>query len=256
MPTMAFCPSKCRCDADNSLRIECPGAGLNVVPIQLNPDVKFINLTLNQIQNVHFTLQFYNGLEVLDLSDNAIVTLGSKNFESQTLLVALNLSRNLITHLSKDVFRGLRRLQTLRLSDNRIAVVHAQSMLDLVALRTMVLRNNSIVSLDDGTFRHLQALQTLDLAQNELLDVPIENIGHVVHTLQTLDLSQNYVEVLKYGSFEKLEELRWLDVSGNVLNDVDPYAFGELSRLEHLSLADNNITVRLGEWFARRLFGC
>lgn len=239
----AFCPSKCRCDADNSLRIECPSAALDVVPIQLNPDVKFINLTLNHIQNVHFTLQFYYNLEVLDLSANHINTLGAKNFESQEKLNTLILSGNLIAHLNKDVFRGLRRLQTLVLSHNRISVVHAAAMLDLVNLRSLVMTNNSVVSFENGTLRNCQSLATLDLRQNELLDVPGENLRYAQYTLRSLDVAQNFIQTLQNESFEGMGVLQRLDVSGNVLNEIEANAMAPLLKLTHLNLADNNITV-------------
>lgn len=240
---IAFCPSKCRCEEDNNLRIECPNAALDVVPIQLNPDVRFINLTLNHIQNVHFTLQFYYNLEVLDLSQNHIGTLGSKNFESQEKLIALNLSRNLITHLNKDVFRGLRSLQTLVLNENRIGTIHPSAMFDLVNLRSMALANNSVMSLENDTLKRCSSLQSIDLRQNELLDVPIENLRYLSQTLRTLDLSQNFIEALENTSFAALSALRRLDISGNVLNSIDTSAFAPLKELIHLNLADNNITV-------------
>lgn len=129
--TASFCPSKCQCNGEHNLRVSCINAGFEVVPIQLNPDVKYINLTLNQIADVHFTLAFYTQLEVLDLSRNKIESLGSRNFDSQQQLRTVNLSRNALTVLPKDAFRGLRNLLLLDLSFNQIARIHQSAMLDL-----------------------------------------------------------------------------------------------------------------------------
>lgn len=157
--TNSFCPSKCQCNVDHNLRVSCINAGLEVVPIQLNPDIKYINLTLNQILNVHFTLQFYTQLEVLDLSKNKIDDLGSRNFEAQNQLKTVNLSRNSITHLKKDAFRGLKSLLLLDLSYNQITTVHFTAMHDLSGLIEINLAGNSLTSLDNGIFRNLIALE-------------------------------------------------------------------------------------------------
>jgi hypothetical protein len=79
-----FCPSKCICYGDaNNLKAKCIDAGLIVVPLQLNPNVKHINLTDNKIATVHFTLSFYYMLETLDISKNVLESLGMKNSASQ-----------------------------------------------------------------------------------------------------------------------------------------------------------------------------
>lgn len=157
--TNSFCPSKCQCNVDHNLRVSCINAGLEVVPIQLNPDIKYINLTLNQILNVHFTLQFYTQLEELDLSKNKIDDLGSRNFEAQNQLKTVNLSRNSITHLKKDAFRGLKSLLLLDLSYNQITTIHLTALHDLVSLVELNLAGNSIISLDDGIFRNMISLE-------------------------------------------------------------------------------------------------
>ncbi|XP_034111055.1 nyctalopin [Drosophila albomicans] len=241
--TNAFCPSKCQClGGDANSRALCVDAALEDVPIQLNPETKYINLTLNRIRNLEFTLPFYMKLEVLDLSQNIIETLGSKNFEYQTELRTLNLSRNLVSALHKHAFKGLTNLLLLDLSYNRIETVHPTALGDLAALVELDLTNNNIVSLEDNCFKGMQSLEVLVFRNNRLLDIPASNLWHL-HALKSLDMSDNLVEFVRNDSFEGLKELLALSVRGNVMSELDVGAFEGLISLKHLDLSDNNLTM-------------
>ncbi|XP_053677707.1 leucine-rich repeat neuronal protein 3-like [Anopheles nili] len=239
-----FCPSICTCEGDPNVRTWCVGAGLDVVPIQLNPDVRYINLTANRITNVHFTLTFYYKLEVLDLAGNRIEALGSRNFDTQQALRTLNLSDNAIAAIPKDAFRGLQRLQTLKLCGNRIETVHPAAFHDLRNLIELDLSGNALTSLEPGTLRHLYSLEVLSFQNNQLLEVPYErNLEHLDKRLQLLDLSVNLLEYIANDSFVALRELRTLKLGGNILTELDYGAFHGLSGLRALDVVDNNLTV-------------
>ncbi|XP_030560672.1 leucine-rich repeat and immunoglobulin-like domain-containing nogo receptor-interacting protein 4 [Drosophila novamexicana] len=241
--TNAFCPSKCQClGGDANSRALCVDAALEDVPIQLNPETKYINLTLNRIRNLEFTLPFYMKLEVLDLSQNIIETLGSKNFEYQTELRTLNLSRNLVSALHKHAFKGLTNILLLDLSYNRIETVHPTALGDLAALVELDFTNNNIVSLEDNCFKGMLSLEVLVFRNNRLLDVPASNLWHL-HALKSLDMSDNLVEYVRNDSFEGLKELLALSVRGNVMSELDVGAFEGLISLKHLDLSDNNLTM-------------
>uniref|UniRef100_A0A182QFJ8 LRRCT domain-containing protein n=1 Tax=Anopheles farauti TaxID=69004 RepID=A0A182QFJ8_9DIPT len=239
-----FCPSICTCEGDPYVRTWCIGAGLDVVPIQLNPDVRYINLTANRITNVHFTLTFYYKLEVLDLAANRIEALGSRNFDMQESLRTLNLSDNAIASIPKDAFRGLQRLQTLKLCGNRIESIHPAAFHDLRNLIELDLAGNALTSLEPGTLRHLYSLEVLSFQNNQLLEVPYErNLEHLGQRLQLLDLSVNLLEYIANDSFVALRELRTLKLGGNILTELDYGAFHGLSGLKALDIVDNNLTV-------------
>uniref|UniRef100_A0A182PK83 LRRCT domain-containing protein n=1 Tax=Anopheles epiroticus TaxID=199890 RepID=A0A182PK83_9DIPT len=239
-----FCPSICTCEGDPNVRTWCIGAGLDVVPIQLNPDVRYINLTANRITNVHFTLTFYYKLEVLDLTGNRIEALGSRNFDTQQALRTLNLSDNAIVSIPKDAFRGLQRLQTLKLCGNRIDTIHPAAFHDLRNLIELDLAGNALTSLEPSTLRHLYSLEVLSFQNNQLLEVPYEhNLEHLGQRLQLLDLSVNLLDYIANDSFVALRELRTLRLGGNILTELDYGAFHGLSGLKALDIVDNNLTV-------------
>ncbi|XP_022230835.2 LOW QUALITY PROTEIN: leucine-rich repeats and immunoglobulin-like domains protein 1 [Drosophila obscura] len=242
-PIRAFCPSKCQClGGEANSRALCVDAALEDVPIQLNPETKYINLTLNRIRNLEFSLPFYMKLEILDLSQNIIETLGSKNFEYQSELRTLNLSSNLVSSLHKHAFKGLTNLLLLDLSYNRIETVHPTALSDLASLVELDLTNNNIVSLEDNCFKGMSTLEVLVFRNNRLLDVPASNLWHL-HALKSLDMSDNLVEFVRNDSFEGLKELLALSLRGNVMSELDASAFEGLISLKHLDLADNNLTM-------------
>ncbi|BFG03686.1 leucine-rich repeat and immunoglobulin-like domain containing-NOGO receptor-interacting protein 4 [Drosophila madeirensis] len=239
----AFCPSKCQClGGEANSRALCVDAALEDVPIQLNPETKYINLTLNRIRNLEFSLPFYMKLEILDLSQNIIETLGSKNFEYQSELRTLNLSSNVVSSLHKHAFKGLTSLLLLDLSYNRIETVHPTALSDLASLVELDLTNNNIVSLEDNCFKGMSTLEVLVFRNNRLLDVPASNLWHL-HALKSLDMSDNLVEFVRNDSFEGLKELLALSLRGNVMSELDANAFEGLISLKHLDLADNNLTM-------------
>ncbi|XP_053686127.1 nyctalopin-like [Sabethes cyaneus] len=240
---IGFCPSLCTCEAERNLRTACINASLEVVPIQLNPEVRHINLSSNAISNVHFTLGFYNQLEVLDISHNRLDTLGSKNFEAQEKLRTLNLSDNVLVSLLKDSFRGLQRLDILLLNDNRIEKIHPTAFQGLNSLRILDLSNNQLVSFEEVVLMPLGTLERLNLRNNQLLEVPYETNLQYLRSLHNLDLSVNLIESISNDSFEALRELRSLQLEGNVLTELDLGAFNGLNALKHINLADNNLTI-------------
>ncbi|XP_020800152.1 nyctalopin [Drosophila serrata] len=243
LESLAFCPSKCQClGGETNSRALCVDAALEDVPIQLNPETKYINLTLNRIRNLDYALPFYVKLEILDLSQNIIETLGSKNFEYQSELRTLNLSRNLVSSLHKHAFKGLTNLLLLDLSFNRIETVHPTALSDLASLVELDLTNNNIVSMEDNSFKGMPTLEVLVFRNNRLLDVPASNLWHL-HALKSLDMSDNLVEFVRNDSFEGLKELLALSLRGNVMSELDVSAFEGLISLKHLDLADNNLTM-------------
>lgn len=237
-----FCPAKCICDSNATV---CINAGLGNIPIQLNPSVKHINLTENKINTIIYSLTNYVDLETLDLTDNLIDTLGTKNFLTQERLKKLYVRKNVIKKLFKDAFKGLVSLQVLDLSYNRIAEMDPQTFSDLTGLQTLDLTNNTIVSVDAGVFKNMISLETLIFTNNELLSVPYSENFEYLRRLKRLDLSRNLIKQIANDSFHRMSELRSLNLNGNVINETDTLAFDGLVQLQFLDLSENALTVSL-----------
>ncbi|XP_012233798.1 carboxypeptidase N subunit 2-like [Linepithema humile] len=235
-----LCPPRCRCD-DESLRATCAYAGLDVVPIQLNPEIRHLDLSNNRVASVHLTFSFYGNLESLDLSSNLIHTLGLENFGLQQNLIALNVSNNTIRTLAKNALRGLTSLKELNLAGNNISQMDEQAFKYTSELEVLNLSDNSITSLPDGLLRNLHKIRTLILSKNSLLEIPTSNLA-LAPSLERIDLSDNLVLELARDSLPSLPSLISLNLSNNVVRSIAGVAFDRLPDLLRLDLSGNNLT--------------
>lgn len=243
--TKAICPSRCQC-FDQKLEASCTDAGLEVVPIQLNPEVQTIILRENRISNVHYTLSFYIELRTLDISVNKINVLGSHNFEYQNKLLNLNISYNEIAALSKDTFKGLKELKTLDLSYNRISVINKTAFRDTLNLELLILSFNNITYFEDPEiFSMLKSLRILKLDNNQILDVPNNVLSNLPHqSLHYLYLNENLIDTVVDNAFPfTLSNLHTLSLSSNILSFINETSFVTLRTLHTLDLSNNNLSA-------------
>lgn len=237
----AICPARCHCN-DEALRASCQSANLDFFPIQLNPEVHYINLTFNKISSIDFILYNYNNLITLDLSSNKIQKLGKGNFEYQGNLKYLNLSNNEVGNLSKDSLKGLHALTELDISYNKLEELHDNTFTDLHSLRVLKLNNNLLIYLAPGLLKTAKFLQHFQLDSNQLVEVPVQALADLVN-LQHLSLSNNLIESVPEDQMPNLTELQTLMLDGNVIRAVHPGALSGLTSLVSLDLGDNNFTA-------------
>lgn len=235
-----LCPAKCACD-DALRAASCANASLEIVPIQLNPEATYINLTHNSITDLLYTFGFYTQLTVLDISYNRIVDLFDKNFENNIEMTHLNLTNNFLKRLDKDTFVGLKGLVDLDLSSNELFDIHPLTFKDLSSLERLDLSNNKLVEIKKDTFGPLTSLKLLSLRNNTILDLPTLNFGFLVH-LEFLDMSLNLVQEIPKHGIPYLKELKHLDFNTNVIENIDQLGFHNLPSLRHLDLSNNNMT--------------
>lgn len=235
-----ICPARCRCD-DESLRTSCAYADLEVVPIQLNPEIHHLDLSKNRVTSVHLSFGFYGNLESLDLSSNLIHTLGQENFGLQQNLLALNVSNNAIHTLAKNALRGLTSLKELNLAGNNISHMDEQAFKYTSELEVLNLSDNSITSLPDDLLTNLHKIRTLILSENSLLEIPTNNLA-LAPSLERIDMSYNLILELDRDSLPSLPSLVSLNLSNNVIRGIADVAFDRLPDLLYLDLSGNNLT--------------
>jgi hypothetical protein len=81
-PVRGLCPARCECD-DSTLLASCETASLEVLPIQLNPEVEVMRLNGNRIQHLDYSMAFYSRLRSLDVSANRLQAFGPGIFQAQ-----------------------------------------------------------------------------------------------------------------------------------------------------------------------------
>lgn len=247
-----FCPSKCTCDLD--FFVSCSNANLDVVPIQLNPTVKYINLTRNNISDINFTFIFYNKLQVLDLSHNQLDDISTNNFEPLESLLVLIMNNNNIKLLKSKAFAGLTELSELDLSTNRISFIHQNAFANLLKLVWLDLSFNKINQIESNFFKHLKRLEWLCLRSNLIMSFAFsENHQHSLF-LRHIDLSMNLVEYVNVSDITSLQMLSWLNVSNNLLSDQTLASFYKFPNLKVLDLSNNffNVSIQIFLMVERR----
>lgn len=232
-PAAAFYPAGCVC---NTLRISCESAGLNVVPFQLNPEASTITLRVNNILSVEYTVNFYQHLQQLDVSQNRLQSLGSKNFDALEQLVSLNVSGNEL-----DAFRGLRALDPATACWSSCEQLDRHAFSEMHDLWELHLRHNRLATVADGVFDALVNLRVVQLADNQLLAVPSGALARLT-SLRALHLSGNLLEELGTQAFATPRDLGALALDNNVIADEHPAALEGLVGLKRLDLAGNNVT--------------
>lgn len=262
-PISALCPSRCNCD-ESKLAVDCKDGLLDLVPITLNPSLSELYLNRNIIKSIASSFTFYRKLQLLDLSNNAITSLGSRNFQSQSILQVLFINRNKLTELKRDAFVGLSSLRILTLSENNIKFIEDRVFTPLKNLEKLDLSGNAISYTNGHTFFGLSSLKALHLQKNFLTSLPSDAI-HLLRNVTHLDLSYNLIEgtlgeipffpfltdlnlegnkimKLKNATFSNVQEsLLLLNLATNLLESIPTNSLTILGHLEHLSLSRNPI---------------
>ncbi|KAG5865876.1 hypothetical protein JTB14_011780 [Gonioctena quinquepunctata] len=237
-----------------------------------------LNLTGNKFQNVS-VLCFsdcgnrqlagracVNGLEVLDLSSNDIISLSDYSFSALRSLEKLFLQNNAMSSVGGRAFAGLTTLKTLNLSNNYLIVLPSDLFSSSRELRHLYLHNNSLSVLGPGILKGLDQLQVLDLSHNELTSdcinrntfsdlvrLVVLNLAHNLlskidsnvfgdlYSLETLNLEYNHVSSIAEGAFSELKNLHTLTLSHNKISRIESYHFSGMYALMGLLLDSNEI---------------
>ena len=238
--TQAFCPSMCQCN-DRLLETSCVSSKLDTVPILLNPALRTLRLSHNRVSSLRQSFAFYTEMRWLDLSHNALHSLGSRHFESLQSLQHLNVSANLISSLESDAFTGLVSVTVLDLSGNRLTLLPPGLFSEMNQLQTLILTGNKIQTVSQQAFDSLRHLHTLRLDDNNIQHVPSAALAAASANLRSLHLSKNLIETLDDLAFDKLVKLRSLHLNDNAIRHMDPMALHGLASLDVLDLSFNRL---------------
>ena len=230
------------------------------MPISLNPGIRTLILKYNVFHTVDASFNFYPKLELVDLSNNGIVSIPDRGFKSQRSLLDLRLNDNKISELNAETFHGLGKLKSLELRKNFIESLPGFIFQELIELEILDLGKNRISRISPEALTGLTQLRVLKLDDNNLNRIPegIENLPNLAElhlnrnkirvvpdrslllpTLSYLDLSSNMIERIHEKGFDKLVDLRTLKLQDNNLYEVPSTALVSLNSLETLYIGQN-----------------
>jgi len=235
----SFCPEKCFCDND-VLEASCIDTNLEVMPMTLNPSMKTLILRNNNFHSVDASMNFYQELELVDLSSNHLVFIPDRAFSNQRRLVELRINSNKISELSERTFSGLGKLQFLNLGENLIESIPNKAFRSLRLLKELKLGSNRISEIENRAFVHLVEVKIIDLSDNLLENIPTEALQYLAK-LAELNLANNNLKLISDQSLPQLFKLSVLDLSGNEIERIHEKAFIPVNSVRQLNLQDNQL---------------
>lgn len=205
-------------------------------------NVVILHLENNLISSLNMTLIHLKALTDLDLSHNVMTHLSGFEINRLNSLVNLNLSHNELSTLDYDCFSNEYNIKIIDLSHNKIRSTIENTMFtNNKRLVFLNLYNNYISTIQDNTFAN-SSLVYLNLEKNNITGEIGQNMFTGLQKIITksLDLSRQNITAINKYSFSKMYSLFSVNVSHNRISLVEQKSFG--NALNVLDLSYNNIS--------------
>jgi hypothetical protein len=185
-------PCDCRWQSGNKAAI-CSNSSLKVIPANLSSDIQILDLSNNNLQQLHqeaFKKVGLNNLKKLFLRECTIESIHKSSFITLAIMIELDLSKNRIRYLHPDTFKGTEKLRLINLS------------------------NNFIDKLEDGVFRNLKFLQKVEMSNNRIVRIGTKAFVNLPQ-LKILRFDGNNLSHMKPETLMGLRNLSGLDLHNN-----------------------------------------
>uniref|UniRef100_A0A8D0B5N3 Uncharacterized protein n=1 Tax=Salvator merianae TaxID=96440 RepID=A0A8D0B5N3_SALMN len=161
-------------------------------------------------------------LDLLDLSQNKISSLGKSDFRMLNHLQILNVSQNKIYKIEEGTFMYTSCLESLNLTANKLSFLNSSIFDGLVNLTTLLLGSNRISRIEPSAFAHLKKLKVIDLSSNRLHVLTSMNALFNVESLEELHIKGNGLQNFSTKDIISMpKQLHELDVSCNPISLID-----------------------------------
>ncbi|XP_049878358.1 uncharacterized protein LOC126375467 [Pectinophora gossypiella] len=185
-------PCDCRWQSGNKAAI-CANSSLKTIPANLSSDIQILDLSNNNLQQLHqeaFKKVGLSNLKKLFLKECNIEVIHKAAFVSLAIMIELDLSKNRIRFLHPDTFKGTEKLRLINLS------------------------NNYIDKLEDGLFRNLKFLQKVEVSNNRIVRIGTKAFVNLPQ-LKILRFDGNNLSHMKPETLMGLRNLSGLDLHNN-----------------------------------------
>lgn len=182
----------------------------------------------------------YTIIEYIDVSKNKLTTLPGNTFRGLSALKNINLSKNQLYDLYPTLFKNLTNLKVINLAENKLETLPEELLSNLTQLTGLYLSQNSLKTLPDQIFKDLNSLTNLNLSKNLLNSLPTHIFDHLIN-LRDLNLSDNKFASLQDGLFDNLIKLQGLEIGGNQLITLPAAIFSKLESLLSILLNENRL---------------
>ncbi|CAG9782464.1 unnamed protein product [Diatraea saccharalis] len=185
-------PCDCRWQSGNKAAI-CSNSSLKIIPANLSSDIQILDLSNNNLQQLHheaFKKVGLSNLKKLFLKECNIELVQKSAFVTLAIMIELDLSKNRIRYLHPDTFKGTEKLRLINLSHNFIDKLEDGTFRNLKYLQKVELSNNRIVRIGTKAFQNLPQLKILRFDGNNLNHMKPETLMGL-RNLSGLDLHNN-----------------------------------------------------------------
>lgn len=154
----------------------------------------------------------------------------------------LDLSSNILSTLTSNVFRGMGNLVNLNISENNVELINDSAFFGL-SLDKLLLNSNKLTQLWRSSFRGVQRIAYLDFSSNEISRIETGAFDSFNEFIFVLDLTRNKLTKLQYGMVRELKSLQVLRLAHNEIDEVVNTAMKDLTNLQELDIGKNKFTV-------------
>ncbi|CAH0560624.1 unnamed protein product [Brassicogethes aeneus] len=185
--------NRCKCIwASGRKTADCTSIGFYEIPTNLSSDIREIDFSNNPLgqfgknvfKNAHLT-----DIHKLKFQNCSIQNLHGEAFNGLLLLIELDLSRNELSTLDKNIFSENIKLRVINFSYNKIKVIESGLFYNMTYAQKISLDHNEIETLEKNTFRYLPALQHISLDNNKLKSLSLD--FETMPKLNSLSLKSN-----------------------------------------------------------------
>ena len=226
-PSVANCHESCSCDPvdmyqDPDINVQCGERNLTKVPI----------------------MTFTEPVSILNVSFNELATLEKETFFHYKTINYLYLQRCRLRNISEEAFHCLVKLTFVDLSDNLFTSVSPNLFIGNQHLNQLILRGNSLVDLQwnatllNGT----PHLSKLDLHSCKLKKLSTESFS-LLRNLQYIDISNNELELLNYDTLSSHKQLEDVNLENNQWKCGDHF-YDLLCWVKDMEAVPHNRTVK------------
>lgn len=161
----------------------------------------------------------------LNLMDNKLTVVRTRQFNCTPLLEHLLLNENAITTLEPEAFSGLHYLKVLKLNSNKIKTLAADDFELLPSLEVLLIDGNVIKNIEDGTFRNQKELRELAFGRLEYIYKLHLNLLFYgfPENIQRLTIDAYVGTAIYFGNMGRPKESFRFELSGSALTLGENY---------------------------------
>lgn len=241
------CPGTCKCsNNEGTTVVSCTSGYWQEIP-SLPKSVREFSMKGSKFYNLKN--DSFSGdyvlLRKISLNDLNLLGVQSRAFHGAPHLFSLNMNKNHLSSLPREVFHMNMNLTVLSMENNNFNQTPYQSICGAPNLKDLHFEKNRIASLNfPPCFQGMSRLSVLDFTDNPLQTINGANFENVHYLpVRDLRLANCGIEHLPLDIFEHLQNLTYLQLSQNKIHFLEMNIFENVKNLRNIYLSGNTFGI-------------